>query len=88
MRLLCNWPYSPKSARREVKNVLLLLLLRMLLFVFLLAMFVPLINTVLLLGAPVLSTWWVKMLTYLQSEPFLSIIFHNFLPKIANNIYS
>jgi hypothetical protein len=37
--------------------------------------FVPLINTVLLLGAPVLPTRWVKISTYLQSEPFLSITF-------------
>jgi hypothetical protein len=37
--------------------------------------FVPLINIVLLLGAPVLPTRWVQILTYLQSEPFLSITF-------------
>jgi hypothetical protein len=37
--------------------------------------FVPLINIVLLLGAPMLSTRWVKISTYLQLEPFLSIIF-------------
>jgi hypothetical protein len=43
--------------------------------------FVPLINTVLLLGAPVLPTRWVKILTYLQSEQFLSIIFCNLLLK-------
>jgi hypothetical protein len=43
--------------------------------------FVPLINTV-----SVLPTPWVKITTYLQSEPFLSIIIHNLLPKIVNNI--
>jgi hypothetical protein len=56
---------------------------KMLAFVFLPAIFgashclvfVPLINTVLLLGAPVLLTWWVRSSTYLQSEPFLSITF-------------
>jgi hypothetical protein len=37
--------------------------------------FVPLTNTVLLLGAPVQPTWWVKILTYLQSERFLFIIY-------------
>jgi hypothetical protein len=37
--------------------------------------FVPLINTVLRLGAPVLPTRWVKISTYLQSEPLLSITF-------------
>jgi hypothetical protein len=37
--------------------------------------FVPLINTVLLLGAPMLPTRRVKVSTYLQSEPFHSIIF-------------
>jgi hypothetical protein len=37
--------------------------------------FVPLIRTVLLLGAPMLSTRWVKIPTCLQSGPFLSIIF-------------
>jgi hypothetical protein len=37
--------------------------------------FVPLINTVLLLGAPMLPTWRVKIWTYLQSKPFLPIIF-------------
>jgi hypothetical protein len=37
--------------------------------------FVPLINTVLLLGAPVLPMRWVKISTYLHSQPFLSIIF-------------
>jgi hypothetical protein len=30
--------------------------------------FVPLINTVLLLGAPMLPTRWVKISTYLQLE--------------------
>jgi hypothetical protein len=67
---------------------------KMLVFVFLLAMLwtprslvlVPLINTVLLLGAPMLPTWWVEMSTYLQSEPFLLIIFYNFLPKNVKNI--
>jgi hypothetical protein len=39
--------------------------------------FVPQINTVLLLGAPMQPTWWVKILTYLQSEQFLFIIFYN-----------
>jgi hypothetical protein len=33
---------------------------------------VPLIDTVLLLGAPMLPTRWVKISTYLQSETFLS----------------
>jgi hypothetical protein len=37
--------------------------------------FVPLINTVLLLGAPMLPMWWVKISTYLQLEQFLSVIF-------------
>jgi hypothetical protein len=32
---------------------------------------VPAINTVLLLGAPLLPTWWVKISTYFQLEPFL-----------------
>jgi hypothetical protein len=36
---------------------------------------VPLINTVLLLDAHMLPTRWVKISTYLLSEPFLSIIF-------------
>jgi hypothetical protein len=53
---------------------------KMLVFVILLTMlgtsqrlaFVPQINTVLLLGAPMLPTWWVKSSTYLQSEWFLS----------------
>jgi hypothetical protein len=36
---------------------------------------VPLINTVLLLGAPMLSTPSVKISTYFQSETFLSITF-------------
>jgi hypothetical protein len=55
------------------------------LFVSLLAMFgtsqrlafVPLTNTILLLGAPMQPTWWVKILTYLQLERFLFIIFYN-----------
>jgi hypothetical protein len=55
---------------------------KMLVFVFLLAvlgtsqilLFVPLTNTVLLLGAPMLPAWWVKISTYLQSERFLSIL--------------
>jgi hypothetical protein len=37
--------------------------------------FVPLINTVLLLGVPMLPTRWVKISTYLQSEPFLPMTF-------------
>jgi hypothetical protein len=37
--------------------------------------FSPLINTALLLGEPTLPAGWVKISTYLQSEPFLSIIF-------------
>jgi hypothetical protein len=48
--------------------------------------FVPLINTVLLLGAPVLPTRWVKISTYLQSEQFLLVIFYNLLSKRVNNI--
>jgi hypothetical protein len=63
----------------------------MLVFVALLAMlgtsqslgFVPLTHTVLLLGAPMLPTWWVKILTYLQSERFLSIIVYNLVLKIV-----
>jgi hypothetical protein len=63
---------------------------KMLAFVSLLAMlgtsqrlaFVPQINTVFLLGAPMLPTWWVKILTYLQSERFLFIIFYNLGPKL------
>jgi hypothetical protein len=39
--------------------------------------FVPQINTVLVLGAPMQPTWWVKILTYLQAERFLFIIFYN-----------
>jgi hypothetical protein len=62
----------------------------MLVFVSLLAMlgtsqslaFVPLTNTILLLGAPMLPKWWVKILTYLQSERVLFIIFHNFVLKL------
>jgi hypothetical protein len=56
---------------------------KMLTFVFLPAIcgisrclvFVPLINNVLLLGAPMLLTRWVKISTYLQLEHFLSITF-------------
>jgi hypothetical protein len=56
---------------------------KMLAFVFLPAIlgtshclvFVPLINTVLLLGAPMMSTQWVKISTYSQSKRFLSITF-------------
>jgi hypothetical protein len=36
-------------------------------------MFVPVINTALLLRAPMLPTRWANISTYLQSEPFLSI---------------
>ncbi|PNF22317.1 hypothetical protein B7P43_G02928 [Cryptotermes secundus] len=58
-----------------------LLFWKMLAFVFLPAIlrtshclvFVPLINTVLLLGAPMLPMRWVKISTYLQSEQFLSM---------------
>jgi hypothetical protein len=32
---------------------------------------VPTINTVFLLGAPLLPMWWVKISTYFQLEPFL-----------------
>jgi hypothetical protein len=50
----------------------------MLAFVFLPAIYgdsrcsasVPLTNTVLLLGVPMLPTWWVKISTYLHLEPF------------------
>jgi hypothetical protein len=64
---------------------------KMLVFVSLLAMlgtsqhlvFVPLTNTVLLLGAPMQPTWWVKILTYLQSERFLFIIFYNLVFKLS-----
>jgi hypothetical protein len=67
---------------------------KMLVFVFLLAMlgtsqslaFVPQINIVLLLGAPMRPTWWVKISTYLRSEGFPSIIFYNHVPKHVNNI--
>jgi hypothetical protein len=66
---------------------------KMLVFLFLLAMlgtsqrlaFVPLTNTV-LLGAPLLPTWQVKISTYLQSERFLFIICYNLVLKIVNNI--
>jgi hypothetical protein len=43
--------------------------------------FVPLTNTV-LLGASMLPTWWVKILTYLESERFLFIIFYNLVLKL------
>jgi hypothetical protein len=51
---------------------------KMLVFLILLAVlgtsqslvFVPLLNTVLLLCTPMLTTWWVKISTYLQSERF------------------
>jgi hypothetical protein len=33
------------------------------------------INIVLLLGAPMLPTRWIKISTYLRFEPFLSVIF-------------
>jgi hypothetical protein len=48
--------------------------------------FVPLINTVLLLGAPMLPTRRVNISTYLQSDRFLSITFYNLLSNIVNNI--
>jgi hypothetical protein len=57
------------------KLSLQLKMLSTLLLLLLLFVFVPLINTVLLLGVPMLPTWWVKVSTYLQSEPFLSITF-------------
>jgi hypothetical protein len=44
--------------------------------------FVPLTNTVLLLGAPMQPTRWVKILTYLQSERFLFVIFYNLVFKL------
>jgi hypothetical protein len=61
--------------------------LLLLVFVCLLAMFgtsqrlafIPLTNTVLLLGAPILPKWWVKISTYLQSLRFIFIIFYNFM---------
>jgi hypothetical protein len=37
--------------------------------------FVPLINTAILFGAPMLPTQWVKISIYFQSEPFPSITF-------------
>jgi hypothetical protein len=43
---------------------------------------VPQINTVLLLDAPMLPTWWVKISTYLQLERFLFTIFYNFVHKL------
>jgi hypothetical protein len=63
---------------------------KMLVFVSLLAMlgtsqslaFVPLTNTVLLLGAPMQPKRWLKILTYLQSERFLTIIFYNCVLKL------
>jgi hypothetical protein len=63
---------------------------KMLVFVSLLAMLgtsqrlasVPLINTVLLLGAPMQPTWWVKILIYLQSKRFLYIVFYNLVFKL------
>jgi hypothetical protein len=68
---------------------------KMLVFVSLLAMFgtsqslafIRLIIAVLLLGAPMQRTRWVKISTYLRSERFLSIIFYNLVPKIVNNNY-
>jgi hypothetical protein len=62
----------------------------MLVFVSLLAMlgtsqhlaFVPQINTVLLLGAPMVPTWWIKISIHLQWERFLSVIFYNLVLKI------
>jgi hypothetical protein len=44
--------------------------------------FLPQINTVLLVGAPMLLTRWVKILTYLQAERFLFIIFYNLALKL------
>jgi hypothetical protein len=44
--------------------------------------FAPQINTVLLLGAPMLPKWWVKIWTHLQSERFLFIIFYNLVLKL------
>jgi hypothetical protein len=44
--------------------------------------FLPQTNTV-LLGAPMQPTRWVRISTYLQSERFLSIIFHNLVLKIV-----
>jgi hypothetical protein len=45
---------------------------------------VPLTNTVLLLGAPMLPTLWVKISTYLHLELFLLI---TFMLLIVNRIY-
>jgi hypothetical protein len=67
---------------------------KMLLPVFLLAVlgtyqclaFVPQLDTIILLCVPMLPTWWVKISTHLQSEPFLSITFYNPVAKIVNNI--
>jgi hypothetical protein len=64
---------------------------KMLVFLSLLAMlgtyqrlaFVPLTNTTLLLGAPMQPTRWVKILTYLQSERFLFIIFYKLVFKCS-----
>jgi hypothetical protein len=39
-------------------------------------------NAVLLLGAPMQPAGWVRISTYLQSERFLSIIFHNLVLKL------
>jgi hypothetical protein len=36
---------------------------------------VPLINTVLLHGEPMLPTWWANISAYLQSKPLFSITF-------------
>jgi hypothetical protein len=66
---------------------------KILVFMFLLAMlgtsqslvFVPQRNIV-LLGAPMLPAWWLKISTYLRSERFLSIIINNLVRKIVNNI--
>jgi hypothetical protein len=48
-------------------------------------MFVPLINTVLLLGAPMLPTRWVKISTYLQSERFPSDTLHSNVKKFLKD---
>jgi hypothetical protein len=39
------------------------------------SMLVLLTNSVLLLGLPMLRTWWVKAWTYLHLEPFLLIAY-------------
>jgi hypothetical protein len=67
---------------------------KMLIFVFLLAMLgasqclvvATLINTVLLLAAPLLPAWWVKVSIYLQLKRLLPVTFYNLLPKFVNNI--